>query len=269
MTPKYKLPKYKSVVHPDPETEFLMRARAVVEETVEFEKSRSRKPVSLFLEWHYPFFDADVQGILKERHPETMTPPKVASWYPIDAYIWAEQHVWIAYDDSPLKDTRLLEEHSSFYLANDLRWFSRLLAAIAAVVERIIDVQRKADVSHETRLQEWRNRYSESEERPTIWLEGTQFRERATKRRKGQGEDPMESVRVTASHINKQRGLISNLGCRAGKLSSSNWMSSWKLSRGCPWTLSRTPKLLNAKTSEESFKMHTVAKRIFKRHLGL
>jgi hypothetical protein len=151
-----------------------------------------------------PLFDRQVQGILSERHPD-----RFAAWqrdcpYAVDAYIWAEQYAWIAYDDSPFRTVSVVEEFAGFYFVHDLHWFSRLLTAIGAVVERILAASG-GQASHEERLQIWRNILSQEpscDPRPSKWLEGNRF---IANRSKKDRVKQSNSLRASASRINRQR----------------------------------------------------------------
>src|ERR1044072_7491190 len=81
----------------DENVDVLLFARTLVKETLDAAETKQQRPVSLFLEWHYPCFQKNIQTILMERHPEKHMQFKSAPWYPIDAYLWAEQHVWAGY----------------------------------------------------------------------------------------------------------------------------------------------------------------------------
>lgn len=200
-----KMPGYKTIVHPDRRIEVLTRALKETENIVqEWEGSLSVEPLSLFLEGHYPFFDRQVQGILSERHPDRFAAWKRDCPYTVDAYIWAEQYSWIAYDDSPFRTVSVFEEFAGFYFVHDLRWFSRLLTAIAAVVERMLAASG-GQASHEERLQIWRNILSEqppSNPPPSKWLEGNRF---IANRSRMDRVKLSNSLRASASRINRHR----------------------------------------------------------------
>ncbi|HEX4119323.1 MAG TPA: hypothetical protein VH619_01750 [Verrucomicrobiae bacterium] len=132
----------------------------------------------------------------------------------MDAYLWAEQYGWLAYDDAALKDSQFIDYPTSFYLAHDLHWFSRLLTAVAADIKRCIDyaTDTKPGATHETLLQTWRNTRLDTKDDDTTkkgarWLEGTRFLERAKERKakKSKKGDSMPSIRVSAVKINKKR----------------------------------------------------------------
>jgi hypothetical protein len=200
-----KMPGYKTIVHPDRTIEVLAKALKETEQIVqEWEGSLSIEPLSLFLEGHYPFFDRQVQDILSERHPD-----RFAAWerdcpYAVDAYIWAEQYAWIAYDDTPFRTVSIAEEFAGFYFVHDLHWFSRLLTAIAVAVERIL-AARGGQASHEERLQIWRNILSQeppSDPPPSKWLEGNRFIDNHSKEHRVKQSN---SLRASASRINRHR----------------------------------------------------------------
>ena len=202
--------------------EIFSAARAAVGDIIVAAERPLPTRMSLLLEQHYPFFDNDVQSILWERHPEQE--PKVEDYaYAVDAYLWAEQYGWIAYDDSEYifnKDSQFIDYHASFFLTRDLLWFSRLLTAIAADIERCIGYAQgdTDDPSHETILQTWRNFYvsgcgDETIKKPAHWLEGTAFHAKSNYK----DADPMPSFRVSASKINKKRRAI-----------LKSWLPCWK-----------------------------------------
>ena len=169
--------------------------------TQDWESKRPKKPLTLFLEGHYPFFDKKVQRILMERHPECWAAYPGAPGYAVDAYIWAEQYVWTSYDDSPLRSCAALEEFADFYFVHDLSWFARLLASIAAAVEKVLRFGA-GGATLETRLQSWRNARSDFRADPgppSTWLEGTHFLGCMAKSTKPKA---MNSIRATASRIN-------------------------------------------------------------------
>jgi hypothetical protein len=200
--------KWQTTVHADPKTEFLMRALAEVEGIAQrWEANQPGERRSLFLEGHYPFFDEQVQLILLERHPDQCLAYQGDPAYAVDAYIWAEQYAWIAYDDSPFKTCLFVEEFAGFYFVHDLRWFARLLVAIADVLERILRFAPER-ATHEARLQIWRNdraQRPESEPKPLSWLSGTSFILKAAKKTR---TNQANSIRASAGRINHKRRII-------------------------------------------------------------
>jgi hypothetical protein len=109
-----------------------------------------------------------------------------------------------------------VEEFADFYFTRDLRWFARLLAATAEVVERMASSGQE-ELTHEERLQGWRNDWSQRPEPQSgrrTWLEGTQFMAQ-TSRNSPRGK--RNSIRVTANKINHDRRAIFEL-----------WVPLWK-----------------------------------------
>ena len=206
----------------DIHVEVLADARKAVNEIVHEGEQPPPARISLFLEQHYPFFDEEVQSILRARHPDHE--PRVVrdSAYAMDAYLWAEQYGWLAYDDSSFKDSQFIDHHASLYLTGDLRWFSRLLTGIAAAIEKCIHCAQSGPglgTTHEIRLQRWRNFYvvtegNEEIKKPNQWLAGTKFGATAIRYK---GRSPNPSLRVSAARINKQRRTI-----------LKSWLPCWK-----------------------------------------
>ena len=125
--------------------------------------------------------------------------------FAIDAYLWAEQYAWIAYDDGTIKSTLFVDEHASFFMAYDLHWFSRLITAVAGAVRCFYRFD-PSSATHEQRIQAWLNYFSDTEYVPKSWLEGTRF----IARTKGVA-DPMPSIRVSAAKINAKRRKVFDL----------------------------------------------------------
>jgi len=183
----------------DPSREILLIARREVQQMLRAPEEPTN--VSLFLPTHYPFFDKVVQSVLRERHP--------AQWrgminYAVDAYLWAEQYGWIAYSDFPLRSPVSIEDHASFYFTYDLRWFSRLLTAVANSIESTLRV-KTVEVPRATLLQAWVNSFSDIEKRPSLWLEGTRMVENARKGSQSNPENQRNSIRVSAAKLNRAR----------------------------------------------------------------
>ena len=197
---------FTDIIHPDLRTQFLLRAKADIEEAVEASKAKGTKQrLHLFLEWHYPFFDKRVQSILMERHPEKSPEFNCIPCHAIHAFFWAEQGVWFAYGPATLADVRVVTAIISPYFLHDLKWFLRLQTAIAENVENILNI-RDEYATHEMKLQAWRNVCADRDLHPSVWLDGTPFlRKKKQQKEDRPGQNPMKSVRVSATKINKER----------------------------------------------------------------
>ena len=134
-----------------------------------------RKEMSLFLEFNFPFLNLQVQKIMDERNPQSMSASK---WlkenpcYPIDAYLYAEIFGWIACGDKNLLSSLFpFTEMTEWFFLHDLTWFSKLLVAVAEAIEKQIKIDPNASMSK--LLQSWCLEREKLPVRPTKWLEGT------------------------------------------------------------------------------------------------
>jgi hypothetical protein len=135
-----------------------------------------RRRLSLFLEFNFPFVDKKVQKILMERHPQSnlaSTLLKQNPWYPIHAYLFAEQYGWIALgEQNTISSLFPLPEMTDWIFVKDLVWFSSLLAAVGgAIIEQIRIAP--TDSKWGKRLQAWRLDCDRLQKTPKQWLEGT------------------------------------------------------------------------------------------------
>ncbi len=205
---------YEAVCDQDLTREVLLRARWEIQGMLEASNQRTR--VSLFLPYHYPFFHKSVQRVLMERHPEKRQ--YVPANYAVDGYLWAEQLAWVAYDDSPLRNPAMFEEHASFYFTHDLRWFSRLLTSITDAIEPMLKGIDSAG-PRVVALQAWVNQFGEGREAPSAWLRDTVILKAAKKKAISNlsGENASNSIRVTAARINRDRRAI-----------FARWLPSWQ-----------------------------------------
>jgi hypothetical protein len=180
---------------------FWTAARSTVQKILKDAKGK-QPPATLFLRLHYPFFDDKVQKVLMQRHPE---PGQInsgfAPWYAVEAYLIAEQFGLVAYGNGSPKTFELLGDSAQFYSFCDLRWFSQLMVAVTGVFERMQMVSGLGADPIALKLQEWNNHFSQSDESPCRWLDGSEFLERLKKYKKS----PLNSVRVSAATENRKR----------------------------------------------------------------
>jgi hypothetical protein len=175
----------------------------------------SRRNLSLFLEFNFPFLNLAVQKILKQRDPHS---PSASKWlkensrYPIDAYLLAEHIGWIACGEkSNLPSLFPLTEMAEWFLLNDLIWFSSLLGAVAGAIEKQIKIDPNAKMPKQ--LQAWCLERDKLPAPPSQWLEGTIEGSAKLKEIKVENKNPSEKgnlIRIppVAGQENERRRKI-------------------------------------------------------------
>ncbi len=201
---------------PDDRFWWAMSSR-VIRRMLEEDALQKRPQSTLFLRLHYPFFNAEIQSVLMERHPENCSIIKdERPWHAVEAYLLAEQYGLTAYGDDLFQDVGLIEGAAQSYFVHDLRWFSRLLVSISDVFELMRHALDPEKVTMALRMQEWNNRYSNVDKTPDQWLTATEFLA-ADKQKKSHGKSA-KSRTVTASKENKRRKEI-----------FQTWLPCWHL----------------------------------------
>ena len=183
----------------------------------------SRRNLSLFLEFNFPFLNHAVQKILKQRDPHSTSAKtwlKENSRYPIDAYLLAESIGWIACSEKIVVPGLFpLTEMTEWFLLHDLIWFSSLLGAVAAAIEKQIKNDPKAKMPKQ--LQAWCLERDKIPTPPSQWLEGTDEGSAKLKEIKEENGNPCREnlIRIppVASQENERRRKI-----------FKKWASCWQ-----------------------------------------
>jgi hypothetical protein len=182
--------------------------------------SGERTALSLFLEFNFPFVNLRVQKLLKERNPHSESATqflKEIPHYPIDAYLLAEAIGWITCGEKEFQSSLFpLMELSEFFFLHDLKWFSKLLIAVAEAIEK--QIRKHPNASMPKLLQDWCLNKPSS---PSKWLERTAEGEAKLEKleeeyKKGKFVDPRR-IPIDAAQENKRRRSI-----------FKEWASCWK-----------------------------------------
>ena len=136
---------------------------------------KKRKPLHLFLEFHFPFVNRKVQKVLMERAPFGES---ASQWlrdnprYPINAYLMAEAIAWISCGPkNGMVSLFPLTEMVEWFQLNDLQWFSKLLATVADAIETQIEIDPKSPMPKA--LQAWCLERDKLQDPAKQWLQGT------------------------------------------------------------------------------------------------